>query len=125
MGSLLEEYTKMDLLEVKDGMKVEPNRVYLNPPNKDVAIVNRTFQLIEPTEIHTARLSIDFFFRSLAEDQGEKTIGIILSGTGTDGTLGIKAMGRKGFKGLLVWQKAKELTVIYENIDQHVKYWVE
>src|SRR5574337_255594 len=72
MGTLLEKYTKMKIEEVKDGMKVEPNCVYLNPPHNDVAIMNRTFQLIEPTETHTARLPIDFFFRSLAEDQGGK-----------------------------------------------------
>lgn len=96
----------MKILEVKDGMKVEPTCVYLSPPNKDVAIINRTFHLIELTESHAIRLPIDSFFRSLAEDQGEQAIGVILSGTGTDGSLGIKAI--KGEGGMTMAQEEKQ-----------------
>ncbi len=106
MGSLLGNYTKMKILEVKDGMKVEPTCVYLNPPNKDVAIMNSTLHLIELTESRATRLPIDYFFRSLAEDQGEKAIGVILSGTGTDGSLGIKAI--KGEGGMTMVQEEKQ-----------------
>jgi len=96
MGSLLKKYTKMKIYEIKDGMKVEPNSVYLNPPDNDVAIMGRTLQLIEPLESHAVRLPIDSFFRSLSEDQGKMAIGIVLSGTGTDGTLGLKAIKGEG-----------------------------
>lgn len=102
MGSLLEKYTKMKISEVKDGMRVESNCVYLNPPDMDVAIMNRTFHLINPLESHSARLPIDYFFRSLSEDQGEKSVCIVLSGTGADGTMGIKAI--KGSGGMTMAQ---------------------
>ena len=96
MGSLLKKYTKMKIFEIKDGTKVEPNSIYLNPPDNDVAIMNRTFQLIEPLESHAIRLPIDHFFRSLSEDLGKMAICIVLSGTGTDGTLGLKAIKGEG-----------------------------
>ena len=96
MGSLLKKYTKMKIFEVRDGMKVEPNSIYLNPPDHDVAIMNRTFQLIAPLTSHAVRLPIDGFFRSLSEDLGKMAICIVLSGTGTDGTLGLKAIKGEG-----------------------------
>jgi two-component system CheB/CheR fusion protein len=106
MGSLLTKYTKMKILEVKDGMKIEPNCVYLNPPNKNVAIMSKLFHLMELIETYRINLPIDYFFRSLSEDQGEKAICIILSGTGTDGTLGLKAI--KGAGGMTMAQEEKQ-----------------
>lgn len=82
----------MKVLEIIDGCKVEPNHIYLNPPDKDVSIINHTLQLMEPSEAHGVRLPIDHFFRSLADDLGERAICIILSGTGTDGTHGLRAV---------------------------------
>jgi len=70
MPELLKKYTKMKIYVAEDGLKIEPGCIYLNPPNKDVAIMNRSLQLIDPIESHGARLPIDFFFRSLSEDQG-------------------------------------------------------
>lgn len=102
MGNLLKKYTKMKIVDITDGMQVEINCVYLNPPDMDVAIINRTLQLIQPRESHAARLPIDYFFRSLADDLGEKAICIVLSGTGTDGTLGLKAV--KGAGGMTMAQ---------------------
>jgi len=102
MDSLLQKYTDMKILPVKDRMKVEPNCIYLNPPNKDVSIINRNFCLMEPTRAHAVNLPIDYFLRSLAEDQAEKSICIILSGTGTDGSLGLKAI--KGSGGMTMVQ---------------------
>lgn len=96
MATLLNKYTTMKILEINDGMRALPNCVYLNTPGMDVAIMNRTFQLIQPLEPHAYRLPIDFFFRSLADDLGEKAICIVLSGTGTDGTLGLKAIKGAG-----------------------------
>ncbi|GBC60580.1 chemotaxis protein CheR [Desulfonema ishimotonii] len=102
MGRLLSKSTKMTILDINDGMKVEPDHVYLNPPNKNVVIINGTLQLIEPVKTGSINLPIDCFFRSLAEEMGEKAICVILSGTATDGTLGLKAV--KGEGGLAMVQ---------------------
>ena len=103
MGSLLEKYTKMKIVEARDGVKVEPGFVYLNPPNRDVSIMNGRLLLSEPTLPRGAHLPIDHFFRSLAEAHGDKSICIVLSGTGTDGTLGLKAI--KGAGGMAIAQE--------------------
>jgi two-component system, chemotaxis family, CheB/CheR fusion protein len=96
MGSLLAKDTQMKVLEIKDGMKVKPNHVYLNPPNKDVTIINGALQLMDPVKTGGINLPIDSFFRSMAEEMGEKAVCVILSGTATDGTLGLKAIKEKG-----------------------------
>lgn len=95
MPELLQRFTKMQVLQVKDGMKVCPNCVYVIPPNRDMSILHGTLQLLETSAPRGLRLPIDFFFRHLAEDQEERAVGIILSGMGTDGTLGIKAIREK------------------------------
>jgi len=96
MASLLEKHTRMIVRQIEDGMKLRSDHVYLNPPGKNVAIFNRSLHLLEPVKSSTINMPIDFFFRSLSEDQGEKAIGIILSGTASDGTLGIKAIKGEG-----------------------------
>ncbi|MGB8217233.1 MAG: chemotaxis protein CheB [Candidatus Methanoperedens sp.] len=96
MADILKGYTKMEVLQVEDGMKVEPNHVYIIPPNKDMAILHRTLHLYEPIVSKGIRHPIDFFFRSLADDMKENAICIILSGTGTEGTLGLKAIKGEG-----------------------------
>jgi two-component system CheB/CheR fusion protein len=90
MPELLQKSTNLKLYQAKDGMKVEPNHVYVAPANRDLAILNGTIQLIEPLEAHGFRLPIDFFFKSLSEDLGEKAICIIFSGMASDGTAGLK-----------------------------------
>src|SRR4030067_1502564 len=112
MVDLLKRYTKMEIFEVEDGMEVEPNCVYIIPPNKDMSILHRKLQLLEPVESRGIRHPIDFFFRSLAVDEGEKAICIILSGTGTEGTLGLKDI--KGEGGLVLAQEPK--TAKYEGL---------
>ncbi len=102
MADILRGYTKMEIFQVEDGMKVEPNRVYIIPPNRDMAILHRTLHLYEPVVSKGIRHPIDFFFRSLADDQKENAICIILSGTGTEGTLGLKAI--KGEGGMVMVQ---------------------
>ncbi len=102
MPDILKKYTKMEVFQVEDGMKVEPNRVYIIPPNRDMAILHRTLHLYEPVVSKGIRHPIDFFFRSLADDMKEKAICIILSGTGTEGTLGLKAI--KGEGGMVMVQ---------------------
>ncbi|MFH2059436.1 MAG: chemotaxis protein CheB [Pseudomonadota bacterium] len=96
MASLLEKHTHMVVREIEDGVKLLPNHIYLNPPGKNVAVFNRSLHLLEPVESSTINMPVDFFFRSLSEDQGEKAIAIILSGTASDGTLGIKAIKGEG-----------------------------
>jgi two-component system, chemotaxis family, CheB/CheR fusion protein len=96
LGEILKKDTPMIVQEIRDGMKIEPNQVYLNPPDKDVALFKGTFYLTDPSEITRVRMPIDFFFRSLAEDQREKAVCIILSGTGSDGTLGLEEVKASG-----------------------------
>jgi two-component system CheB/CheR fusion protein len=102
MASLLAKHTRMTVREIEDGMILAKNCVYLNPPNNNVAIFNRTLHLMVPVKSSAINMPIDFFFRSLSEDQKEKAIGIIVSGTASDGTLGIKAI--KGEGGMVMAQ---------------------
>jgi two-component system, chemotaxis family, CheB/CheR fusion protein len=92
MPELLQRSTTMKLFQAEDGMTIEPDHVYVAPANRDLAILHGTIQLIEPLEAHGFRLPIDFFFKSLAADLGEKAICIILSGMASDGTAGLKAV---------------------------------
>lgn len=96
MTELLKRYTRMEVVEVKDGMKITPNKVYIIPPNKEMALKEGIPRLTEPREPRGMRMPIDSFFRSLAEDQGERSICIILSGTGSDGTIGLRAIHGAG-----------------------------
>jgi len=92
MPELVQKSTKMKLFQAEDGMIVEPNHVYVAPANRDLAILHGTIQLIEPPEAHGFRLPIDYFFKSLSVDLGERAICIILSGMASDGTAGLKSV---------------------------------
>ncbi|MHC1742184.1 MAG: chemotaxis protein CheB [Syntrophobacteraceae bacterium] len=96
LGEILKKHTRMETLEVEDGMRAQPGHVYLNPPGKDVEIYRSVFHLKDQAEAPAVRLPIDHFFRSLARDQLERAICIILSGTGSDGTLGLRAIKEAG-----------------------------
>lgn len=96
LTELVQRYTKMKVFEVQDGMKIEVNCTYIIPPNYDMALLNGNFQLFEQQKTNGCRLPIDFFFNSLALDQHDRSIGIVLSGTGHDGTEGIKAIKKEG-----------------------------
>jgi len=96
LAELIRRYTPMPVLEVEDAMTVQINCVYIIAPNHDMALINGCLQLLEPTAPRGQRLPIDFFFRSLAADQHERAIGIVLSGTGSDGTLGVRAIKDAG-----------------------------
>ncbi|MBP2641956.1 MAG: cheBR [Firmicutes bacterium] len=102
LAEIIRRYTRMKVFEVEDGMAVQPNCAYIIPPNRDMAFLQGTLQLIEPSAPRGQRLPIDFFFRSLAQDQRERAICIILSGTGSDGTLGVRAI--KGEGGMVMVQ---------------------
>ncbi len=105
MPELIQKSTKMKLSQAEDGMLVEPNHVYVTPANRDLAILHGTIQLIEPLEAHGFRLPIDYFFKSLSADAGDKAICIILSGMASDGTAGLKAV--KGELGMVMVQDPK------------------
>jgi two-component system CheB/CheR fusion protein len=102
LTDLIRRYTRMQVFEVEDGMVVQPNCAYIIPPNCDMALLNGALQLLEPAAPRGQRLPIDFFFRSLAHDQRERAICIVLSGTGSDGTLGARAV--KGEGGMVIVQ---------------------
>jgi len=90
MPELLQRYTSMPVVQIKDGMTVAPNHVYVIPPNRELSILHGKLELLEIVRTPGAHLPINNFFRSLAQDQGSKAIGIILSGTGSDGSNGLK-----------------------------------
>jgi two-component system CheB/CheR fusion protein len=96
LTELIRRYTRMQVFEVEDGMVVNINCAYIIPPGHDMAFLNGSLQLLAPAEPRGQRLPIDFFFRSLAQDQYERAIGIVLSGTGSDGTAGVRAIKDEG-----------------------------
>jgi two-component system, chemotaxis family, CheB/CheR fusion protein len=92
LPELLQRISLMQVFQVKDRMTVKPNCVYVIPPNKSMSILNGVLHLFEPVEARGLRLPIDFFLRSLADDRHERSIGLILSGMGSDGSSGIRAI---------------------------------
>jgi two-component system CheB/CheR fusion protein len=95
LSDLLSRATRMPVQPVTNALTIEPNHVYVIPPNTCIAI-RRGQLFIEPRDPSTPHMPIDFFFRSLAEDQGSKSIGVVLSGTASDGTQGLKAIKEAG-----------------------------
>jgi two-component system, chemotaxis family, CheB/CheR fusion protein len=103
MPELLQRATELNVTQVKDCTTVQPNCVYVIPPNKDMSIARGVLYLLEPAAPRGLRLPIDFFLRSLAQDQQEGSIGVILSGMGSDGTMGLRAIKEKA--GLVLVQE--------------------
>jgi two-component system CheB/CheR fusion protein len=95
LSELLSRSTRLPVLQVKEGMSVQPDHVYVIPPNSDIRISRGALHL-EPRPSSGQHMPIDRFFQSLAQDQGAKAIGVILSGTASDGTLGLKAIKAEG-----------------------------
>jgi PAS domain S-box-containing protein len=95
LPELLQRITGMQVFQVKDQTRVKPDSVYVIPPNKDMSILHGVLHLLDPVARRGLRLPINFFFRSLADDQREHSIGVILSGMGSDGTLGLRAIKEK------------------------------
>ena len=95
LPELLQRATAMAVFQVKDRTRVKPNCVYVIPPNKDMSILHGVLHLFKPTSPRGLRLPIDFFLRSLAEDRQQRSIGVILSGMGSDGTIGLRAIKEK------------------------------
>jgi two-component system CheB/CheR fusion protein len=93
---LLQSATTMKVVQVKESTTVQPNCVYVTPPDKDMSIHQRVLHLFDYFAPHSLHLPIDFFFRSLADDLQKRSIGVILSGMGSDGTAGLRAIKEKG-----------------------------
>lgn len=102
MVELLQRVTSMPVAQVTDRQKVKPDCVYVIPPNSDMSILHGVLHLLAPAAPRGLRLPIDFFFRSLAADRGDTSIGVILSGMGSDGTLGLRAIKERA--GLVLTQ---------------------
>ena len=92
LPELLQRTTGMPVIQVEDRTVVRPDCVYVIPPNKDMSILHGVLHLLAPAAPRGLRLPIDFFLRSLAQDQQERGIGVVLSGMGSDGTLGLRAI---------------------------------
>jgi len=102
IAELLARHTPMKVVEVTDRMKIEPRRVYVIPPGTSLTLHGYRLRLVQPLERRGMRMPIDDFFRSLAEVQNERAIGIILTGAGSDGSVGLKAI--KGHGGMIMAQ---------------------
>lgn len=96
LPDLLSKATRMPVEEVKDGKRVWPNRVYVIPPNTEVGIEGGVLRLLSRPAVRGQHMPVDHFLRSLAEDLKSRAIGVILSGTGSDGALGIEAVKGEG-----------------------------
>lgn len=97
-------------------MDVKPNCIYVVPPNSDMVYRESALHLPEPAEQNGHRMPIDFFFRSLAKEKKEQAIGIVLSGTGSDGILGIRAIKAEGGMTMAQTPKSSE----YDSMSQSV-----
>ena len=102
MAHVLSTHTSMPVAQVKDGMRVAPNRVYVIAPDTDLTVRGGSLRLSEPEQARGHRHPVDVLFRSLAADQGERAIAIVLSGTGSNGTDGLKEVKAAG--GLILVQ---------------------
>src|ERR1700721_472887 len=96
LAEILSKATKIPVDEVKAGSRVKPNRVYVIPPGAFIAIAAGAFTLTPRNKESGQHLSVNFFLRSLAEERKSGAIGVILSGTGGDGTLGLESIKAEG-----------------------------
>ena len=115
LPELLDKCTNMDVAAIHDRMTVEQNHVYIVPPGKHVDLLDGIMYLSNLPEKHVAPLPIDCFFRSLAEERRELAIAIVLSGTGTDGTVGLSAI--KGESGMVMVQSVESAK--FSGMPQH------
>ena len=96
LAEILQKTTAMPVAQVNETIKVEPNQVYVIPPAKQLTMVDGSIKVGEPERVRGRRMPIDLFFRSLADAYGRRAVAIILSGTGSDGTLGLKRIKENG-----------------------------
>jgi len=89
---LLQRGTPLSVVQITDGLRVTPNHVYVIPPGASLNLLHGVLHLVPPTEVRGLRLPIDEFFRSMADDRGSDSLAVVLSGMGSDGTLGLRAV---------------------------------
>src|SRR5580658_2671194 len=106
MVDLLASHTTMTVLEAADGMQIERGHFYVIPPGKYLSVADGALHLSEPQARHGTRLPFDFLLHSMAADRGARAICVVLSGTGTDGALGLRAIKEK--HGLVIAQDPAE-----------------
>ncbi len=106
MAEILSKDTKMSVAFATDQSRIEPDHVYVIPPNHSLGVKDGALHLSAPVQRRGLRLPIDYFFRALASDQKQNAVGIILSGTGGDGTAGIRSIKENG--GMVLVQDPKE-----------------
>ena len=115
LSELLAKETQMRVLQVTEEVRLQPNQVYVIPPNATLTVEDGILRLSPPQQARGHRAPIDIFFRSLAKDQGENAVCIILSGTGSDGTIGMKSI--KEFGGLAIAQDS--ITAKYDSMPRN------
>ncbi|PKO31823.1 MAG: chemotaxis protein CheB [Betaproteobacteria bacterium HGW-Betaproteobacteria-7] len=103
LSELLQRVTPMPVMPARNRLKARPEHVYVIPPNTDISILHGTLYLLDPVAPRGLRLPIDFFLHALAEDRRELAVGVILSGMGSDGTLGLRSIKEAG--GLVLVQE--------------------
>ncbi len=96
LPELLSRVTRMPVQQVRHGMVVEPNKIYVSPPNANMTISGLVLKLASRSQARGLHMPIDHFFRSLAQEHGSRAIGIILSGAGSDGALGLAEIKEQG-----------------------------
>lgn len=106
LTELISAYTTMPVLQVQDAVKLERNHVYVIPPNRNLSTIDSYLRLSPMEEARRDRAPIDHFFRTLADSHGEYAVGIVFSGTGSDGTIGLQCIKEAG--GLTVVQEPTE-----------------
>ena len=106
LANILQTKTAMPVLQVSAPVKVRPNHVYVIPPNKQLTFTDSMLDLVEPQQALGRRVTIDLFFRTLAQSFGQRSVGVILSGTDSDGVIGLKHVRAQG--GITIAQDPKE-----------------
>ena len=106
MASLLATHTALKVHQAVDGMPVEPGHFYVIAPGTYLAVRQGALQVTQPAAAHGSRLPFDFLLNSLALEYGARAMAVVLSGTGSDGSLGIKAIHARG--GKIIAQKPEE-----------------
>jgi len=106
MGELLRKNSNLPIVQIKDQMEIKPGHIYLIPPANNLVLEDEILRLIEKPQNQTLNLPIDMFFESMAKQRKERAIGVVLSGTGSDGTRGARAI--KENDGMVMVQDPKE-----------------
>lgn len=96
LTEILSRTAKMPVVEIIDALAIQPNHFYVTPSNKDVAILHGILHLMSRPDMPGRHLPVDYFFRALAQDMGNRAVGVVLSGTGSDGTAGLREIRAEG-----------------------------